>query len=324
MNTNSRSQHNSKLPRKWRGIDYIAAVIVLAIVLFALVAAVNYIKFLRLDMVRAEQKTELIAADAKVIVIRNEKPVKGLSSGYFAPLLEEGEKVKTGGAIGYLNDDSGKSTAVTADIGGLVYYQLDGWEELLNPDNILSIDWPSVFEQFAEQEQASEELSHPVENLGAGRSVAKIIDNLTVPYFCFYVTEDISEFINDNRIKVLFEDIEAANTLWLNLEENDEMANSSHYIVASYKVDEPFFHDYRYGNAKIIGETISGIAVPATAIFTNEQGKTGVFLRSRKQIVFREVTLLYEDEEIALVQELTATDMVVTNPERAKEGQRVY
>lgn len=325
MNRQADSQTTPKRRRKWRGIDYLVAVVLLVVLIFGAIAAVNYIKYLRLDMVRAENGTATISAAAQVVVIRYETLVYASGSGTFKPTVAAGEKVKAGSIIGYMENSANNKTVqnISTNIGGLVFYDLDGWEELLHPDNTLATDWAAVFERLLAESEAAAALDSQLDNLGSGRRVARIVDNLSVPYFCFYVEEDISEYINNNKIRVRFSDMPDTPIITLYLTDSEEQPQGN-YIIAKYSVDEPFFHSYRYGKADIVRETVSGISIPASALFRNQEDIEGVYRQSRKEIAFKEVEVLYNDGEIAIVNGLKATDNVVANPEKARVGQKVY
>lgn len=317
--------------RHWHKGHLLIAAIILGVVIFLLVTLISFINYLRLDMVRAELGTIDTFFKCPVVIVRSESVIYAPDYGQFIPTVESGQKVRAGSTIGYMTTDTDQnidtgSTAVTTDIGGLVFYDLDGWEELLTPDNILSVDWQQVFAQMSTENSDSTdtEVDSAPANLGTGRKVARVVDNLADIYVCLFVEEDITPYLNDGRISLRFEGLPEGYTLTGYVNEAENITSEDRYIIASINVEDDFLNELRYGEADVVGETTSGIEIPKSAVTTNDEGQTGVYIKDINKLAFCEVEVLGESEETVIVEGISATDMVASNPSSAKVGQKVY
>ena len=315
--------------RHWRKSSLVIAAIVLGIAIFLVVTLVSFINYLRVDMVRANLGTIDTSFECQLVVVRNESVIYAPDYGQFVSTVEAGQKVKAGGIIGYMSADTDSninagSTAVTTELGGLVFYDLDGWEEVLTPDNLLSVDWQEIFAKMSADDSASDTAEEDVApaNLGNGRKVARIVDNLSDIYVCLSVEEDITAYINSDTIGLRFADL--SYTLKGYVNEPEALTSNDRYIIVRIGVEEPLLNELRYGQVEVIGQTVSGVEIPKSAITTNEEGQTGVYVKDKKKLAFCEVEVLGEGEETVIVEGINATDMVASNPGPAKVGQKVY
>lgn len=328
MNNGRPSKRQQSRKKRRRNIDVIAAVIVVCIIVFIGIALVNYINYFRLNMVQVSKSTVSNTVDCDVVVLRDEQIIYAPALGQFINTYEDGAKVKEGSIIGYMSPVEGQvsganQTAVYTDRGGLIYYELDGWEDTLNPVNILSLDWPAVFAQFEDETKTSSSQKDVLDNTGPGRKIARIIDNLNDYYLCLHVEINIDNYRQNDRIVLEFPGL-VGYTVEAHLVQTDQIDSQSQYLFATIDLDEPFFDTFRYGNAKIVGDTISGMKIPLSALTKDEEGNTGVFLSRMKELAFREVSVIYEGEDFALVSGLKITDRVAAKPQYAKVGQKIY
>lgn len=326
--------------RRWRWPRVILCVAVLIILIMLISAAVRYFSYLGLHLTPVEQARIELTIPSKVVVIRAETVVSAPTAGEFVPAASDGEKVHSGTLLGNIITETG-SKSVTADRSGLVYYQLDGWEDVLLADELLAIDWTAVFDRMYEDEQAVQPLTAEPDNIGSDRPVARIVDNLEPVYLCVYVEEDVRSYLHDDKLYLRFPQIEgdtavirAALVLDGELEaavqQNDDLPLSdiipeqTHYLTARVLNGNSYFDTFRYVDATVIGETISGISVPVSALTNNEEDGAGVYVSKRKTLEFREVTVIYQNDEIAIVDGLSATDIVAADPRHARAGQKIY
>ena len=61
------------------------------------------------------------------------------------------------------------------------------------------------------------------------------------------------------------------------------------YIIVRIGVEEPLLNELRYGQVEVIGQTVSGVEIPKSAVTTNEEGQTGVYVKDKKKLAFCEV-----------------------------------
>ena len=317
-----------RLPKKrLRKGNLIIAAIVLAIFIILLVSLINFINYLRLDMVRAELGTIDTSMPCQVVVARSETVVYASAPGQFVNIISDGEKVKAGGVIGYMSSegDSAESIPVSSEVGGLVFYDLDGWEEILTQDKLLSMDWQQVFAQMSGEEQPeNDDATVTPENLGEGRKIARIVDNLADIYLCLEVEDSILPYLNEGRVDLRFAELPEGYTLRGSIDDYESLTANDRYILVRIGIEEPLLNELRYGSAEVVGETISGVMIPKSSLVTDEQGNSGVYIKDRKKLAFCEVEVVGEGEDAVIVEGISATDMVAANPTHAKVGQKVY
>ena len=331
----------ARTPRKkarWGRMIFFFLLLVAFIMLLATI--VRYVSFLGLDMTAVEERTVFGTAPCEVIVVRAEYPITVGASGNFTPEAEEGAKVHAGIRIGSVSGENGE-TAVYADRSGLVLYDLDGWE-MLSPYSMFSTAWQSVFAAMRGDEQEPAEAEAPeIPEQAQDRQVAKLLDNLERTYICVYAAEDISPYLHDEDILYLgFPELGDDTTIEARLvipedyeeDEDEEKADvlarlireSDHYYVARLITEDNAFQSMRYTEATLKGETFSGLSVPASAIVQDAQGNTGVFVSNKRKLAYTEVTVLYKNDDMAIVEGLKNTDEVAASPQHAHEGQKIY
>lgn len=302
----------------------------LCIAVVAATALVRYVSYQRIDMVRVAQSSVEATLDCEIAVLRNETLVYAPTDGDFQPAAAAGSKVKEGGLLGFMSTSQKDGLAsggqpVYAPQGGIVYYDLDGWESILTAAEPLAHDWAEVFGQLRDgQAVLASAAEGGLENQGKGRRIARLVDNLAANLICVAVGGDLSPYVQDDSIKIRLHKSDTAKTLRVEIDDTATTAGDAHYLIAAIDYDETYFYDFRYQNAEIVGDQISGIEVPLSALTENEAGETGVLISKSKKLVFRQVTVLYQGEDIALVEGLQVTDQVASRPQYAKPGQKIY
>jgi putative membrane fusion protein len=331
MNSSNSAQKMRKSGKKRRRrADIIAAVLLLCIAVVAAAALGKYVNYLRIDMVLVAENTVQASLDCEVAVLRDEILVYAPSDGQFMAMAPDGTKVKAGSLIGYMSaaKKSGLASGgvpVYVEQGGLIYYDLDGWEGVLTTEEPLDHDWQAIFDQLRqEQEELSDVQDQGLDNQGEGRRVARLVDNFAANLVCLAVTGDIGPYVEDNSVKIQFSGPGEPIALWAELSDMETVNGETHYLIASIDTDETFFYDFRYQSAVILGDQVSGIEIPLSALTQNDEGEVGVLVSASKKLVFRPVTVLYSGEETALVAGLDTTDEVASKPQYAKLGQKIY
>lgn len=328
MNINN-SDSSKKIPkRRWRKANLIVVIVLFFIAFFAISALINFIHNQRLDLVRATEGSYTMEIDCEVVVVRNESIVYAPASGRFDNSVGEGAKVKVGTLIGQMSivpEGMTESTTVkvSAEKGGIIYFDLDGWEESLKEADLISTDWAAVFTQMRDEPQTVSATADTLNNTASGRKIARIVDNLADVNLCIHVQEDISDYLENDNLHLQFIGMEKDTIIKANLSNIDEINTSEQYLHAKLESIEPYFYTGRYSAAKIIGKTICGIKIPFSAITVNEQGLSGVFISEKNKMVFKEVSVLYSEDDFVIVSGLKATDMVAANPKYTNSGQKV-
>lgn len=324
------SAKKSKSKRR-RGADIIAILIILGIGTALVLAGLRYIAWLRLDMVAAAPGSLTLETGAELVMIRREHVLTADVAGEFIPTATEGSRVSAHSSVGYMvREASGSLTPAKQEVitpyGGLVSFALDGWENKLTPDSVYQTDWQYTLSLLrleaieAEAELAEAELP----DLSSGRPLARVVDNLE-PLLAFICCgSDPYEAEPGDKL-----------TLRLNGDMGEELysasittvghLNSGEWIcLAGFSDNESLLAAPRYHSIVILGETISGVSVPPSAVFTDESGQTGLYRRNRDRLEFALVEVLAETESEAIISGIAVNDQVAANPEKAKPGQRLY
>ncbi len=310
-----------KRKKRNKVVDIIAAVILIALIIVIFVSLIHHIQYKLLDFATASQETIDTDFTAEIVVMRSEYIVEAPATGKFVAEAEEGERIKEGSSIGYIEKSSDslspKKIAVNVPISGIVFYDLDGWEQILTPDQAENIDWQSALEQLREgvDKNVDEEI-----NQAKGRNIAKIIDNLL--YYLVLLKTDGKEtvFAVDDYITFTLPDgysLEGCVTI-------ADSRKDGNYYYLSVSSAESNLLDLRYDEVTVLTDRVSGIGIPSSAIFEDDSGEKGVYCIQKRQLIFKEVTMIAENDKTVIVDGLSATDVVVSNPKRAHAGQRTY
>ncbi|MDO4733362.1 MAG: HlyD family efflux transporter periplasmic adaptor subunit [Bacillota bacterium] len=286
--------------------------------------AFNYMHYLSLEICPVERSTVVVDYPAQVVVLRKEYPVQAGQEGLFTPSLEEGQRVKAGEQIGYIQWEQGPKTPVLASHSGVVSYVVDGWEGVLTPEKAENTDWLMVLEALEENSVRGREDGAP--DLSAGRTVAKVVDNLIKPTLFFHA-QQLPTSLSDEAscLFLLKEDQDGTQPLQASTGEIIQLADGSSYFFAELDTIDSRMDICRSQHVSIIDQTVSGIKIPLSALQWDERGlSTFVFTCTHSHVEQDEVQLLYRGEDFAIVEGLSLGDQVIANPGRAKEGQRIY
>lgn len=325
MNTQQESIHHRLHRRQVRVFDLLALLFLAAIAISLLTIGIRYIRFLFLDIRQVEHATTVIEQDCQMLVARSEYLIYAGQEGEFVPTLVEGQRVKEGEQIGYIQWDDGTQYPVQSSHTGLISYQIDGWETALTLEGLDRMDWLGIFSSIEVAEE-DEIISVDPPALSSGRIVAKVVDNLVEPVLVIRGIDLSTELEVGDSFQFFFsEDVEKKTPLKATIIEHGQLADGTYYIFARPSQMDDHFYAIRYDEISLVNQIITGLTIPATAILWDEETKSHfVYCCSRDRIVRSEVTIQYKSDEIAVVEGLTLGDAIVANPERAKEGQRIF
>ena len=317
-----RKSHPIRRKKRNRLIDIIAAIILIALIVVIFFSFKDYFQYKLLRFATATQENVDADFDAEMVVMRKEYIIEAPATGNFIVEAEEGERIKEGSSIGYIEKQSEdsltpKRIAVNAQIGGIVSYDLDGWEQILNPEQAENIDWETALSQLRDgvDKEAAEDT-----NLAAGRNIAKIIDNL-VNYLVLLKTDGKeTAFAIDEYITFTLPDGYSLQGCVIIFDSRQD----GNYYYLSVSSAESSMLDVRYNEVTVLADRVSGIGIPSSAVVTDDSGAKGVFCIQKRQLAFKEVTVIADNGDTAIVDGLSETEVVVTNPKRAYAGQRTY
>ena len=326
MNRNGETTIRKRV-RRFRGVD-LFAVLILAVVFFVLLATgVRFVKYLVLDFAQAESNSLETLLPAEMIVIRSEYPIVAGVSGQFSVTRQEYDRVHSGDEIGYISwSQEGyvteNQTALTAPHTGLIAYHSDGWEEVLQPETLENTDWQVVLHAMAQEESAVAAATDS--ELQSGRVVAKVIDNLADEYLFLTATHLPADLESGDSVSLRCRVAEETLTVTARVRERSYLNNGDEYLLAVVSEEPERLYSLRHQAVEIIGGSTSGIMIPSSAVTYDKEDNTGVFCRSGRVLVFTPVEVLAVYGDITLVDGLDDLALVVTNPERAHQGQRIY
>lgn len=310
-----------KRKKRNKTVDIIAALILIAVIVMICASLKGYIQYKLLDFAAVSQETLDNDFTAEIVVMRSEYVVTAPATGSFVDEAEEGERIKEGSSIGYIEKSSDsltpKKVAVTAPISGIVSYELDGWEQIITPEQAENVDWQSALEQLRDGVAKKEDEET---NNSKGRNIAKIIDNL-VNYLVLLKTDGKEEkFAVGDYVTITLPN---STTLAGSVTIADSRKDGNYYYLSVSSAESSLLN-LRYAEVTVLTDRVSGNSIPSSAIYESDSGKKGVYCIQKRQLAFKEVTVKADNGDIAIVEGLSATDVVVTNPRRAHAGQRTY
>ncbi|MGE4284070.1 MAG: HlyD family efflux transporter periplasmic adaptor subunit [Clostridia bacterium] len=219
----------------------------------------------------------------KMLVISGEKS----SSGHNLEALKK-EKEK------YEQQIQSSKTDLVSDISGVVSYQIDGMEQILNPDKINEY-MPSHFQNL-ENIETGDNLETKI-----GQPVVKIINNFEWYIGFLMEAKKIYPLAIGDKVDIRFRDLNNttidANIMYISPEEKENVV----VVVSSNKYIESL-HEVRKANCDIIKHSYEGFKVPISAVRVKD-GKTGVYIVKERIAKFRETEILFKNNDFAIVKE---------------------
>lgn len=309
--------------RSLRISDLLAILVLLIFAISLLVMGIRYVCYLALDVEKAVSSTVVVDSPAQMLILRVDYPIPAGAEGEFLPSREEGERVKEGDQIGSIQWE-GRQTPVYASHGGLVSYKVDGWEGILQPDQVDHIDWLSVLSQINADSPTADDIT--AGSLSGTRIVARVSDNL-IPPTLFFNTSALPQGLQEgSSCRFSMPDAEGdTSPLQATVTEIGRLADGSLFFFAQLDTLDSRMYAERSLDVSLIEQSIKGITIPLSAVQWDETGQQAFVYRcDRSRLEKVEISLIYQTETEAVVEGLTLGDHIITNPERAREGQRIY
>lgn len=300
----------------------LAALILLGVLVLSGFTLRDYMRSKALHFHNAHEGSIAVTLPGEMLVLRHEYVLMSPAAGEFKPLATEGERIKEGSIVGYCGN-----MAVTASKGGAVSYQLDGWEEKLRIENLHELDWQQIFQLL--QEESAVEAGADADkldelaalNLAANRPVARLVDNL-LDYRVILQLRDSRDLLAEakNINFTLPEGKQFSSAVGERWQTPDGLI----YYIFDISSKEDALFSLRYSQVEIIAKAVQGVIIPSSAVYVDEQGRVGVYIQKKRKLVFAEVTELTSKDGFSVVSGLDRTAVVVTNPAKATNGQRIY
>ncbi|MBZ4646551.1 MAG: hypothetical protein JG777_2040 [Clostridia bacterium] len=246
----------------------------------------------------------------KKLIISGEKGASGQN-------LEALKKEKEN----YENQLRSSKVDLITEVSGILSYNIDGMEQILVPEKINEFK-PSDF-------QSLDNINFNSKTEGkVGQPVAKIIDNFEWYIGFLMDAKKIYPLKVGDKVNVRFKDIKNtvvdASVYYISSEEKGKAV----VVLSSNKYIDSM-HEIRKVNIDIIKQAYSGFKIPVSAVRV-QNGKTGVYIIKDRVARFREIEILFKNNDFAIVKEnnlndngLLLYDEVITKSNNIEEGKLI-
>ena len=299
--------------QKFNKTQRIIAIFISLLMIVLILLGIRFIRYIILEIEVADVENYTNSTVVDMLTIRNETIIYAPSAGIFTSSLDNGERIHAGGTIGYMNAEGSStnfSRPVNSSNTGIVFYDLDGWEEILKISDIDNIDIDKVIDIY-ENNSIEDHMDGTIHNITQNekRPVAKIVDNLVSSYISS--TNQITLKYTDNEDKFI-----------ANVHNYGRLNSGNYYIIAWCECSENTIINHRHLQAYLMGESFHGVAIPSTAIFENGSKKI-VYRANSNKLEAASVNIIFQNDELAFVEGVNEGDRIVSNPNLAREGQWV-
>lgn len=263
--------------------------------------------FIKLATLKREMLIDRTTVEA--LVVRSETVVRAPSGGTFYPDVGGGERVSRGARVGVVRGPAAEA-AVCVPHAGLVFWDVDGLEEVLRAGAILPSDSVPVLRP-----------SGPLadEMVGGGEPLCRVADNLSPVMLHFYVPPGVlprSMLREGEYWRVFLDEREYTGRVTTVFPDNE--AYGAELRLSRYP--DTLLRDRRVSCAVVTRE-MTGFIVPRAAIVLRA-GNSGIYLLCKDRIKWRPVRV--EGQLGGSVQisgdALTEGGRYVVNPWAAADG----
>lgn len=245
----------------------------------------------------------------QALVVRDEVVVFAPRDGTFSPVVPEGQRVAEREPVAVLQTSSGTRQLLEAPRAGVVCYHTDGWEKVLTPASIQTLDlikWDRALPGPVETGPGA-----PVE---AGQPLLKIVNNLQPPLIWFKFDSEYLDLFPAVGKKVRF-------SLGGEILEGTLKSLSTRGVIGQGLLEldrKELLHERRV-ELNIIVVQAEGPVIPNQALVWQDQ-KSGVYKKTVQGYQWVPVQVLLQDEDYSVVEGLSRGDLVITNPYLIKEA----
>jgi putative membrane fusion protein len=243
---------------------------------------------------------------AKGLFVREEDVRIAPMSGYLKLNVAEGEKVNNSTLVAKVKNTNKIYDLCSRD-SGLVSYNIDGLESVLSPDELDQL----TYQRF-QQLKYKRHRVHNGEKLNSGRPVFKIVDN-----FLLYLVVPISKSkteIFKTGLEVNFELINFAEKIFSARVDRIIESQPKNLLILRVKRFLPLFLKLRKVDVNLIRSSYNGIVIPNSALVKRED-KVGVIIQNQNKTSFKEVKVLSNNAEKAIVRGIDLGIKILEEPE---------
>lgn len=177
---------------------------------------------------------------------------------------------------------------IHAPLHGIFTTQIDGFESVLNQNAAMSMtvdDYETILKK------RTESVDEDIVN------VCKIVDNSQWWISVRAGEEDVKNFKIGEKLKIRIagesKDLDA-NVKYISASKGGE-----YIITFASSISSDYILQNRFMNVTVVKESYSGLEVPMKAVRVKD-GKTGVYVKANNATKFREIEIIYKNEEIAI------------------------
>lgn len=215
---------------------------------------------------------------------------------------------------------------IRSNISGIVSYTIDGYESVLTPKSIESLN-PQTLERIIGQDSDPQT---PADKVRIGSPPAKIIKGTDIYIAAVVPAKIASEYEKGDRVTLRVNDIGLETAGYIaSINASGEGESAVVVIQMSRGVD--VLSTYRVIDVDIIRSTHEGLKVPLKSLMDiSEDGTTAKIMLVKYNVaVTREVNILCMDEEYAIVDTpkevynklVNLYDTYIINPQNVEEGE---
>ena len=200
--------------------------------------------------------------------------------------------------------------SVIADRPGVVLFGADGLENILRWEINLDRDLVDILLEWSPQES---QLSEPegVGSVTAGEPVVRIVEPDKLDAVMLVSSDKSSMFMEGNVVDLKADD--AGQPIEAEIVDVEVSSESSALIRVSLKQMLPFFYHHRRWSAQMRKSKGTGKIIDTSKLITRD-GRPGVYTWQDSQPKWKEVEVLFSDNEVAVVSGLARGVPVVSNP----------
>jgi len=243
------------------------------------------------------------------LVLRNEKTIQATANGRFENLVAEKEKVRRQDLLGY-SINAGNKIAIRAAMAGIFTRQVDGLEKVLQNVDVKAIG-PEIFDYNIQT-------ADPGVEIKKGQVVCKIVNNLIPSQLLLHFPQESRDIqVSKDQMVQLYVDSKLMGNFTVRDYKRDfeELV----MIVEANEFREDLLNK-RLVKVKMVLNSQSGYLVPEKCVLNRGKEK-GIYCTKSEEIIFKPVKVLKIKDDIAVVEGLNPTDIIIVNPSIIKSNQ---
>lgn len=307
MEKRNDSSQNKRSFLSWKYFVFIV-IIIIGITSFFILKEKDYETF------NIEYKEIVSGFDSKALIIRDEKIYKAPISGELNILIDEGQRVSYGEKIAFIEDEDQKYN-IYSKKSGIISFAYDGLGKILKFGQIT----PEVLNKYDEYERNYHQyVSGNIIN--KGDTLYRNINN----YQQYLLIKTDLETVEDyNQNEIVFVDNkqkEDDNKLIKGSIKKIYHHNDLRFLLLELNNYVSMWNNTRWVEIKVIKDIYRGLAVPSSAIFKTTTGTKVLLYTFDHEVKLKEVKVVEQTSDWAVVENLEIGDQIIINPEKANYG----